>query len=97
MGVQGELGVRPLQAEYCTVYGGLKSLSEELVVLEGTVSDRFDALNIGAVRLEASLVWARSTKVKTWMEQTQGMGGGEEGRRIRAEMEALRGRCNFLE
>ena len=28
---------------------------------------------------------------KTWMEQTQGMGGGEEGRRIRAEMEALRG------
>ena len=54
MGVQGELGVRPLQAEYCTVYGGLKSLSEELVVLEGTVSDRFDALNIGADRLEVS-------------------------------------------
>ena len=97
MGVQGELGVRPTQAEYCTVQGGLKSLSEELVALEGTVSDQFDALNIEAVRLEASLVTARSTEVKTWMEQTQGMGGGEEGRRIRAEMEALRGRCDFLE
>jgi hypothetical protein len=31
------------------------------------------------------------------MEQTQGMGGGEEGRQIQAEMEALRGRCDFLE
>ena len=31
------------------------------------------------------------------MEQTQSMGGGEEGHWIRAEMEALRGRCNFLE
>ncbi len=31
------------------------------------------------------------------MEQMQGMGGGEEGRRIRAETEALRGRCDFLE
>jgi hypothetical protein len=97
MGVQGELGVRPLQAEYCTVHGGLKSLSEELVALEGTVSDRFDAFNIGAVRLEVSLATARSTEVKTWMEQTQSIGGGEEGRRIRAEMDALRGRCDFLE
>jgi hypothetical protein len=96
MGVQGELGVRPTRAEYCTVHGGLKSLSEELVALEGTVSDRFDALKIGAVRLEAFLATARSTEVKTWMEQTQGMGGGEEGRRIQAEMEALRGRCDFL-
>ena len=58
MGVQGELGVRPTRAEYCTVHGGLKSLSEELVALEGTVSDRIDALNIGAVRLEASLAAA---------------------------------------
>ena len=97
MGVQGELGVRPTRAEYCTVHGGLKSLSEELVALEGTVSDRFDALKIGAVRLEAFLAMARSTEVKTWMEQMQGMGGGEEGRRIQAEMEALRGRCDFLE
>ncbi len=97
MGVQGELGGRPARAEYCTVHGGLKSLSEELVALEGTVSDQINALNIGAIRLEASLAAARSTKVKLWMEQTQGMGGGEEGRRIRAETEALRGRCDFLE
>jgi len=96
-GVQGELGVCPTRAEDCMVHGGLKSLSEELVVLEGTVSDRFDALNIGAVRLEASLATARSTEVKTWMEQMQGMGGGKEGHRIRAEMEALKRRCNFLE
>ncbi len=65
MGVQGELGVRPTRTEYCTVHGGLKSLSEELVALEGTVSDRFDALNIGVVRLEVSLALARSVKVKT--------------------------------
>ena len=97
MGVQGELGVRPMRAEYCTVHGGLKSLSEELVALEGTVSDRIDALNIGAVRLEASLAAARSAEVKLWMEQMQGMGGGEEGRRIRAETESLRARCDFLE
>jgi hypothetical protein len=58
MGVQEELGVRPTWAEYCTVHGGLKSLSEELVALEGTVLDRFDALNIGAIRLEASLALA---------------------------------------
>ena len=75
MGVQGELGVRPTRVEYCTVHGGLKSLSDELVALEGMVSDRFDALNIGAIRLEASLAMAQSTEVKTWMEQTQGMGG----------------------
>ena len=31
------------------------------------------------------------------MEQTQGMGGSEEGHRIRAEIKALRGRYNFLE
>jgi hypothetical protein len=31
------------------------------------------------------------------MEQTRGMGGSEEGRRARAETEALRGRCDFLE
>jgi hypothetical protein len=61
------------------------------------VSDRIDALNIGAVRLEASLAAARSTEVKLWLEQTQGMGGSEEGRRARAEMEVLRGRCDFLE
>jgi hypothetical protein len=79
MGVQGELGVRPMRAEYCTVHGGLKSLSEELVALEGTVSDRIDAVNIGAVRLEASLAAARSAEVKLWMEQTQGMGGGQGG------------------
>ena len=97
MGVQGELGVRPTRAEYCTVHGGLKSLSEELVALEGTVSDRIDALNIGAIRLEASLAAARSTEVKLWMEQTQGMGGSKEGRRARAETEVLRGRCDFLE
>jgi hypothetical protein len=97
MRVQGELGVCLTRAEYCTVHGGLKSLSEELVALEGTVSDRIDALNIGAVRLEASLALARSTKVKLWMEQTRGMGGSEEGRRARAETEALRGRCDFLE
>ena len=66
-------------------------------MLEGAVLDQFDALNIGAVRLEASLALAQSVEVKTWMEQTQGMGGGEEGRRIRAEMKALRGRCGFLE
>ena len=47
MGVQGELGLHLTWAEYCTVHGGLKSLSEELVALEGTVLDRFDALNIG--------------------------------------------------
>jgi hypothetical protein len=97
MGVQGELGVRQTRAEYCTVHGGLKSLSEELVALEGTVSDRIDALNIGAVRLEASLAAAQSAEVKLWMEQTQGMGGGEEGRRIRAETESLRAQCDFLE
>ena len=68
MGVQGGLGVRPTWAEYCTVHGGLKSLSNELVALKGTVSDRFDALNIGAVRLEASLASAQSVEVKTWME-----------------------------
>jgi hypothetical protein len=67
------------------------------VALEGKVSDRFDALNIGAVRLEASLAAARSTEVKLWMEQTQGMGGGEEGRRVREETKALRERCDFLE
>ncbi len=48
MGVQGELGVRPTRAEYCRVHVGLKSLSEALVAVEGTVSDRIDALNIGA-------------------------------------------------
>ena len=64
MGVQEELGVCPMRAEYCTVHGGLKSLSEELVALEGMVSDRIDALNIGAVRLEASLAAARSAEVK---------------------------------
>jgi hypothetical protein len=53
--------------------------------------------NIGAVRLKASLASARSIEVKTWMEQTQGMGGDEEGHRIRAEMEALRGWWDFLE
>jgi len=79
MGVQGELGVRPMRAEYCTVHGGLKSLSEGLMALEGTVSDRIDALNIGAVRLEASLAAAQSAEVKLWMEQMQGMGGGETG------------------
>ena len=42
-------------------------------------------------RLEVSLALAQSVEVKTWMEQTQGMGGGEEGRRIREKMEALRG------
>ena len=89
MGVQGELGVQPLRAEYCTVHGGLKSLLEELVVLKGMVSDQFDALNIGAIRLEMSLALAQSIKVKTWMEQTQGMGGGKEGHRIPVEMEAL--------
>ncbi len=47
------------------VHGGLKSLSEELVALKGTVLDRFDTLNIGAVRLKASLASARSIKVKT--------------------------------
>ena len=31
------------------------------------------------------------------MEQTQGMGGGKEGLRIREEMDALKRRCNFLE
>jgi len=97
IGVQRELGVRPARVEYCTVHWGLKSLSEGLMALEGTVSDRIDALNIGAVRLEASLAAAQSAAVKLWMEQTQGMGGGEEGRRIRAETEALRARCNFLE
>ena len=59
--------------------------------------DQFNAFNIGAVRLEASLAMARSTKVKTWMEQTQVMGGGKEGRQIRVEMEALRRQCDFLE
>ena len=99
MGVQGELGVRPAWAEYCTVHGGLnlKSLSEELMALEGMVLDWFDALNTRTVRLEASLALAQSAEVKTWMEQMQGMGGGEEGCQIRAEMEALRGRCDFLE
>ncbi len=58
MGRQGELGVHPTRAEYCMVHGGLKSLSEELVALEGTVLDRFYALNIGALRLEASLASA---------------------------------------
>ena len=96
MGVQGELGVRPTWVEYCTVHGGLKSLSEELVALEGTVSDRFDALNIGAIRLEASLALARSVEVKIWMEQSQGMGGGKEGRRIWAEMDALTGLMRLL-
>jgi hypothetical protein len=67
------------------------------MALEGTVSDRFDALNIRAVRLEASLALARRVEVKTWMEQTQGMGGGEERHRIREDIEALRGRCDFLE
>ena len=61
------------------VHGGLKSLSEELVALEGTVSDRIDALNIGAIRLEASLAAARSAEVKLWMEQTPGWGGGRGG------------------
>ncbi len=61
------------------------------------MSDRIDALNIGAVRLEASLAAARSAEVKLWMEQTQGMGGGEEGRRVRVETKALRARCDFLE
>ncbi len=84
-------------AEYCTVHGGLKSLSEELVALEGTVLDRFDALNIGALRQKTFLASARITEVKTWMEQTQGMGGGKEGRRIREEMDALKGRRDFLE
>ena len=79
MGVQGELGVRPTRAEYCTVHGGLKSLSEELVALEGTVSDRIDALNIGAVRLEVSLAVAQIAEVKLWMEQMQGMGGARRG------------------
>ena len=55
MGVQGELGVRPTWAEYCTVHGGLKSLSKELVALKGMVSDRFDALNIGEARGVLSL------------------------------------------
>ncbi len=97
MGMQGKLGVRPTRAEYCTVHWGLKSLSEELVALEGTVLDRFDALNIEFVSLKTSLSLARSVEVKTWIEQSQGMGGSKEGRRIWAEMEALRGRCDFLE
>ena len=97
MGVQGGLGVRLMQAEYCTVHGGLKTLSEQLMALEGMVLDRIDALDIGAIRLEASLDSSRSIEVKTWMAQTQGMGGGKEGRRIRVEMEALRGWCNFFE
>ena len=58
MGVQGELVVRPLGAEYCTVHWGLKSLSEELVALKGTVLDRFDTLNIGALRQKAFLASA---------------------------------------
>ena len=86
MGVQRESGVRPTQAEYCTVHKGLKSLLEEPVL------DRFDALDIGAVRLEASLASVQSIEVKTLMAQTQGMGGGKKGHRIQVEMEALMGR-----
>ncbi len=82
MGVQGELGVWSASAPYCTIHGGLKILSKELVALDEVVVAQF-AVHQGmldTIRANSSTAVAVSKGLNCKWEQHQGTGGGEDTR-----------------
>jgi hypothetical protein len=88
MGVQGEPRVRSASAPYCTIHGGLKIPSKELVALEEGVMAQFATHQgmLDTIRADLSTTVAVSKSLKHEWEQHQGTGRGEDTRRMKEEI-----------